>query len=293
MEIEEILDKESTVYIDSSAIHFHKKHHNSAGDRFIYSLDNNRIDENIKIAKDTICLLENEKAKVIPEVLDEVQHIGLFLDRTIDFREKDKRFKRIREEVSTKDYQLGMLRDDINHIMQLARQSRVRNHNPLLSKWAELTDLITHQGGINPPRKYEEYFRPYKNTDAKLVAHAMYESVHEKNSSAILTGDTDLCAILPVSFKILTSEYMKPQGDFLYKKLVENPITLYLKNTEAGNYSRAMSTDEIAAVRMFRFNNLSVYSSQNILGNIKKLFFNIPLSDISSSQFPQSLPQVV
>ena len=133
MEIEEILDREGTIFIDSSAIHFHKRHHNTAGDRFIYVLDDHRLDENIKIAKDAICLLENEKVRVIPEVLDEIQHIEVILDRTIDFRAEEKKHKRITEEVSTKDYQISILKEYIDSIMQLANQSKVGNHNSLLS----------------------------------------------------------------------------------------------------------------------------------------------------------------
>ncbi len=291
MEIEEILAKEGTIFIDSSSIHLHKKHHNTAGDRFIYALDDHRLDENIKIARDAICLLENEKVRVIPEVLDEIQHIEGILDRTIAFRAEEKKHKRITEEVSTKDYQISILKEYIDSIVQLANQSKVGNHNPLLSKWAELTDLITYEGGVKKPRRYEEYFKPYKNTDSKIVAHSIYESVHENNPSAILTGDSDLGAILPVSFKILTSEYMKPQGDLLYKRLVENPITLYFKNSEG--YNRSMSTDEIAAVRVFRLNNLSLYGSQNILQKVRRLLFDIPLADIPANQPQQSLLQQV
>ncbi len=287
MEIEEILDREGTIFIDSSAINLHKRHHNSAGDRFIYALDDHRLDENIKIARDAICLLESEKVRVIPEVLDEIQHIEVILDRTIDFRAEDKKHKRITEEVSTKDYQIGILKEYVDSIMHLANQSKVGNHKPLLSKWAELTDFIAYEGRVKKPRKYEEYFKPYKNTDAKIVAHSMHEAVHEGNKSAILTGDFDLGAILTVSFKTITSQYMKPQADLFYKKLVENPITLYFKNGEG--YSKFMSTDEMTTVRMFRLNNLSYHDNLGILERIKHLLSDLPVP----IRYQQSLPQVV
>ena len=287
MNIEDILSREDTIFIDSSVIHLHKKRRNTARDRFIYALDDDRLDDNIKIAKDAICLLESKKVKVIPEVLAEVQHIENLLDRTIDLRARNRKLKRITEDVSTKDYQLSLLKDYIDSIVQLAGQSKVRNHNPLLSKLAELTDLITNQGGVKKPRKYEEYFKPYKSTDAKIVAHSIYEAIHEGNPSTILTGDSDFSAILPVSFKIMTSEYMKPQGDLLYKKLIENPITLYYKNGEG--YEKAMSTDKIASVRMFRLNNLSYDENLRILEGVKHLLSDLPVP----SQPQQSLLQQV
>lgn len=283
--IEEILNKENTIFIDTSIINLHRRHHHTFGDRFIYVLNDDLLEDNIKIARDAVHLLGNGKVKVIPEVLDEIRHIEGFLDRTIEFRAEDKKHKRIIGEVSTKDYQISILKEYIDSVVQLARQSKVRNHNPLLSKWSELTNLITDEGKVNAPRKYAEYFRPYKDTDANIVAHSIYQSVHEGNKSAILTGDLDLGAILPVSFKIMTSEYMKPQAELLYKKLVENPITLYYKNGEG--YRKLMSTDEIAMVRRFKLNNLSYDANLKILERVKLLLFDIPVP----SQSQQSLPQ--
>lgn len=286
MDIEEILGREDTIFIDTSIINLHRRHHHTFGDRFIYVLDDDRLDENIEIAKDAVHLLGNEKVKVIPEVLDEIRHIEGFLDRTIDFRAEDKKHKRIIGEVSTKDYQISILKEYIDSVVQLARQSKVRNHNPHLSKWAELTNLITDEGKVNAPRKYAEYFMPYKSTDANIVAHSIYQSVHEGNKSAILTGDLDLGAILTVSFKTITSQYMKPQGDLFYKRLVENPITLYYKRD--GGYRKLMSTDEIAVVRMLRFNNLSYHDNLSILEKAKQLLLCMP-----TSQSQQSLLQQV
>jgi ArsR family metal-binding transcriptional regulator len=283
MDIEEMLDREGTVFIDTSVIHLHKKQGNIEGGRYIYVLDDDRLDDNIRIAEDAICLLESKKVKVIPEVLAEIGHIENLLDRTIDLRARNRKLKRITE-VSTKDYQLSLLKDHIDSIVQLAEQSKVRNHDPLLSKLAELTDFITHHWWSKKQKRSEDYFKPYKDTDTKIVAHSIYAAVYEGNSSAILTGDSDFATILPASFKIMTSEYMKPQGELFYKRLVENPITLYFKNGES--YKKAMSTDEITLVRMYRLKNLPSHTNLQILKDVKSL-----LSDIQTSRSQQSLPQ--
>ncbi len=286
MDIEEILQKHDLVYVDTSALHPNKNVHRKAiakNGHTYTKLDDENLEGAIETVDSFLNIIDNQKVRVIPEVVGEIGSLQSFICRIMDYRKKQQRYKHLRDEVSVKDHQLRALEQKVYAVIRLAKISKAKVNRHDFNILAEVTSTITRSGRLKRDNIDKECMA-YNDTDERLIAHAIYSSMFEYCNTGVITMDSDLNRILKTTTRFITSGFMGEAGKAVSARLDRMPVTLYFVERNAPGYTEIISTSHLNRLEYCFFANLSRLQNKQLNDSILQLLSRLNLGSANANQ---------
>jgi len=214
--LQEILERETRVLLDTSSISINSKDNAQAISRKIDSfLQSLAFSNSVYTIKDVVEELMplrtnlNEGRKELKKGLRKVEKIN----RYVGFSEIRGKIEEVAKKEQAVKRLISRLKDRILNLTDLA------NYQPFEDFVFYLEDRLKIKKDGNPSNR----------TDEKVVSAALFLTVYGFGRTAIATGDSDISKLLRCCADISNNSKFLPQNETLAKALAEKEVIVYFK----------------------------------------------------------------